>query len=203
MAHRRATMVGISPSEPQTPGARDEVRNSYGSGAECWGDVMTPRSGPERNLRIMAVIVIVTVLGAVGCLRRPLLSFDLGVPPQVLVVGAHAGVVDIRARFREVWCAIREDHGKDLPDDRPCDEALLRVGGEDAPTGRAVSMGSAPGALRIVVVPGFFGECLRGTASPFSDGLAHLETLGYRTEIAWVSGRSSSGHNARQLRETL
>jgi hypothetical protein len=151
----------------------------------------------------MAVIVIVSVLGAVGCLHRPPLSVDLAVPPQMLVVGAHADVVDSRARFREVWCAVREDHGKHLPDDRPCDEALLRVGGEDTPAGRPVVMGAAPGALRIVVVPGFFGECLRRTAAPFSDGLAHLETLGYRTEIAWVSGRSSSGHNARQLREAF
>jgi hypothetical protein len=166
------------------------------------GDVMKPGPEPERNLRIIAVIVIVTV-GAVGCLRRPLLSFDLAVPPQVLVAGAQAGVVDSRARFREVWCAIREDHGQHLPDDRPGDEALLRVGAEDAPTGRPVAIGSAPGALRIVVVPGLFGECLKGTAAPFSDGLAHLETLGYRTEIAWVSGRSSSGHNARQLREAF
>jgi hypothetical protein len=164
---------------------------------------MKPEPGPERDLRIIAVIMIVTVLGAVGCLRRPLLSFDLAVPPQVLVVGAQAGVVDSRARFREVWCAIREDHGKHLPDDRPCDEALLRVGGEDAPTGRPVAIGSASGALHIVVVPGLFGECFRGIAAPFSDGLTHLETHGYRTEIAWVSGRSSSGHNARQLREAL
>jgi pimeloyl-ACP methyl ester carboxylesterase len=166
-------------------------------------DVMKLRSGPERGLDIMAVLVIVTVLGAVGCLRRPLLSFDLAVPPQALVVGAHAGVVESRARFREVWCAIREDHGKRLPDDRPCDQALLRLEGEDAPTGRPVAMNSATGALRIVVVPGLFGECLRGTAVPFSDGLAHLETLGYQTEIAWVSGRSSSAYNARQLREAF
>lgn len=151
----------------------------------------------------MAVIMIVTVLGAVGCLRRPLLSFDLAEPPQVLVVGAQAGVVDSRARFREVWCAIREDHGKHLPDDRPCDDALLRVGGEDAPTGRPVAIGSASGALHIVVVPGLFSECFRGTAAPLSDGLVHLETHGYRTEIAWVNGRSSSGHNARQLREAF
>ncbi len=164
---------------------------------------MKSRSGSQRDLHIMAVIVIVTLLGAVACLRRPPLSVDLAVPPQMLVVGAHAGVADGRARFREVWCAIREDHGKHLPDDRPCDEALLRVEGEDAPTGRPVAMGSALGALRIVVVPGFFGECLKGTAAPFSDGLAHLETLGYRTEIAWVSGRSSSSHNARQLREAF
>ena len=164
---------------------------------------MKVTSGLPRVLRIVAVIAIATVLSSAGCLRHPLLSFDLAVPPQVLVVGAHAGVVDSRARFREVWCAIRKDHGKHLPDDRPCDEALLRIGGEEPPTGRPVAMGAASGALRIVVVPGFFGECLRGTAAPFSDALAHLESLGYRTEIAWVSGRSSSGHNARQLRETF
>ena len=38
---------------------------------------------------------------------------------------------------------------------------------------------------------------------PFSDGLAHLETQGYRGEVVWVSGRSSSEHNARQLRDAL
>src|SRR5206468_8505894 len=58
-----------------------------------WGkmprDIMKAGPRPERDLRIMAVIVIVTVLGAVGCLRRPLLSFDLAVPPQVLVVGTQ------------------------------------------------------------------------------------------------------------------
>src|SRR5215470_5052498 len=164
---------------------------------------MKPRSRPERDLRILAVIAIVTLLGSVSCLRRPMLSYDLAEPPQLRVVGAHAGVVESRARFREVWCAIRADHGQHLPDDRPCDEAVLRLGGEGAPTGRPVAMGRAPRALRIVVVPGLFGECLRGTAVPFSDGLAHLETLGYRTDIAWVSGRSSSGHNARQLREAF
>src|SRR5262249_25379859 len=164
---------------------------------------MKPRSRPERDLRILAVIVMVTLLGSVGCFRRPLLSFDLTEPPQVRVVGVDAGVVDSRARFREVWCAIREDHGRQLPDDRPCDEALLPLGGEGVPTGRPVAMGPAPGALRIVVVPGLFGECLREAAAPFSDGLAHLETLGYRTETAWVSGRSSSGHNAHQLRDAF
>ncbi len=164
---------------------------------------MKPRSEPERDLPVMAVIAIVIVLGSVGCLRRPLPSADLAVPPQLLVVGAHAGVVDSRARFREVWCAIREDHGQHLPDDRPCDEALLRLGGEGAPTGRPVALGPASGALRIVVVPGLFGECMRATAAAFSDGRLHLEALGYRTEIAWVSGRSSSGHNARQLRDAF
>jgi hypothetical protein len=164
---------------------------------------MRPGRGLKRDLCITATIVIITVLCAVGCVRRPLLSFDLAVPPQVLVVGTHASVVDSRARFREVWCAIRENHGKHLPDDRPCDEALLRVGGEDAPTGRPVVIGSAPSALRVVVVPGIFSDCFRGAAVPFGDGLAHLESLGYRTEIAWVSGRSSSGHNARQLREAF
>lgn len=164
---------------------------------------MTPGgAGPAHDLRLIAVIAIFTTLTSASCLRQPL-PLDLAVPPQVLVGGADAGVVDSRARFREVWCAIREDHGKLLPDDRPCDEALLQLDGEGPPTGRPLAMAAAPGNLRIVVVPGLLGECMSETVAPFSDGLAHLKALGYQTETAWVSGRSSSGYNARQLREAF
>ena len=138
-----------------------------------------------------------------GCFRRPLLTFDLTSPPQLTVPAALAGVVDGRARFREIWCAIRADHGTSLPEDRPCEEVLVRFAGEGPPSGQPIVLGPASGALRIVVVPGMLGECFRASAVPFGDALAHLATYGYRSEVIWVSGRSSSGHNARQLREAL
>ena len=150
----------------------------------------------------MTVLAVVALLTA-GCGRSPLLPFDLGVPPQVMAPTAAAGVIDGRARFREIWCAIRDDHGRSLPDDRPCEDALVRFDGEGPPTGRPVVLEPAPGALRIAVVPGLFGDCAKGTVVPFSDGLVHLETQGYRGEVVWVSGRSGSAHNARQLRDAF
>jgi hypothetical protein len=159
-----------------------------------------PRLSFPRILTVVAAAALV----AGGCGgSAPLMPFDLGVLPQVLTGAAGAGVIDGRARFREVWCAIRDAHGRYLPDDRPCEDALVRFDGEGPPTGRPVVIEPAPHALRIVVVPGLLGDCLKSTVVPFSDGLAHLEAQGYRGEVVWVSGRSSTDHNARQLRDAF
>ena len=138
-----------------------------------------------------------------GCFRGSLLPFTLAVPPQVLVPASHAAIVDGRARFREIWCAIRDDHGRDLPEDRPCADALLRLEGEEPPSGRPVVLRPGPGSLRVVVVPGLLAECVASLARPLSDGLAHLDAHGYRTTTVMVSGRSGSQHNAGQIRDAV
>jgi pimeloyl-ACP methyl ester carboxylesterase len=150
---------------------------------------------------LCAAMVVALLL--TGCFRGSLLPFSLEQAPQVLVPAGRAGVTDGRARFREIWCAVREDHGKTLPEDRPCEEAVLRVGGEGPATGRGVVLGPAARALRIVAVPGIYAECFVHLARPFSDGLAHLATHGYRTDVIMVSGRSSSRHNAAQIRDAV
>jgi len=159
----------------------------------------------REHLHVIArlAVALTALLLLEGCFYRPMLSFDLASPPQITVPAALAGVVDGRARFREIWCAIRQDHGKGLPEDRPCEEVLVRFAGEGTPSGRMVFLGPASGALRIVVVPGMLGECFRASAVPFGDALAHLATYGYRGEVLWVSGRSSSSHNARQVRDAV
>jgi pimeloyl-ACP methyl ester carboxylesterase len=138
-----------------------------------------------------------------GCFRDSLVSFRFDASPQVLVPAGRAGIVDGRARFREIWCTLREDHGRSLPNDRPCGEALLLLGGEGPPTGRPVGIGTSNRSLRVVVVPGLLGECFRHLASTFADGLEHLATHGYRTDVIWVGGRSSSRRNAEQIRKAV
>jgi pimeloyl-ACP methyl ester carboxylesterase len=54
-----------------------------------------------------------------------------------------------------------------------------------------------------VVVPGACAECVQDRAKMFSDGLAHLATHGYRTDASMVGGRSSSRHNAAQIRDAV
>ncbi len=120
-------------------------------------------------------------------------------------------VVDGRGRFREIYTAVRADHGRELPADRPVADALHDLGDEPAgSTGAAGSAGTLPvhigpprTSLRIMIVPGLFGECVLGSLSPFSHARAHLAEHGYRTELILVSGRSSCEHNARQIRDAL
>ncbi|MGH7318769.1 MAG: hypothetical protein ACRELA_03960, partial [Candidatus Rokuibacteriota bacterium] len=101
------------------------------------------------------------------------------------------------------YCAIRTHHGQTLPEDMPCEDAIVRLADEPAGTGRPVALDGPAGRLRVAVVPGIFGECLIRFVSPFSDALAHLETHGYRTAVIRVSGTGGSPHNARQIRDAL
>jgi hypothetical protein len=79
-------------------------------------------------------LIFVLGFGAMaGCTSTPLLQPDLAAPPAILVPAGAAGVVDSRARFREILCAV-------TPSDsvRDCEAMLHRLGGEAPPSGRPV-----------------------------------------------------------------
>jgi hypothetical protein len=125
-------------------------------------------------------------------------------PPRDPLPALPAGVADGRGRFREIYCAVREDHGRLLPDDLPCEEALRRAPDEPPPTGRPVHLGPARLPLRVLVVPGLYGECVADLVTPFAGAIEHLEQVhGCRAGLLPVSGRSSSARNAAQIRDFL
>lgn len=138
-----------------------------------------------------------------GCAAKPLLTYSLDTPPVMLSTAATMNIIDGRGRFREIYCAIREDHGKTLPDDRPCDQVILRLNDEPAATGLPVHVSGARFNFRIIVIPGIFSECIANKVSTLSDALSHLQTQGYKTAIIQVAGRSSSTSNAKQIRDAL
>jgi len=148
-----------------------------------------------------ACLLLMLGLAAAGCARHNLFSFSLDTPPLILVPVSLAGVTDMRGRFREIYCTIQADHGHTLADDRPCDRALVRLA--DEPRGTGMPLETSQRTVRVVIVPGIFGECVMRFASPFSDGLAHLREHGYDTEVIHVSGLSDSAHNARQIRDAM
>src|SRR6516165_6300176 len=118
------------------------------------------------------VIAACVALGA--CTARPLMPYSTDTPPLVLAPASQAGVLDRRGRFREIYCAVLEVRGRTLPDFRPCEEALTRVGTEPAATGKPVSLGPSKRRLIAAVVPGVGYECFEPWLDPPGTAGQHL-----------------------------
>ena len=136
-----------------------------------------------------------------GC-SKTLLPYSLDMPPLVLAPVSLANIEDGRGRFREIYCAVNKDHGAGLPYNRPCEELILRLEGEPEPGGSPVSLGPSKLKLRVLIVPGLFNDCIK-VSSAYSYARAHLERYGYKAESLPVSGRSSSTHNALEIRNAI
>jgi pimeloyl-ACP methyl ester carboxylesterase len=128
-----------------------------------------------------------------------MLKYNRETPPTVLLPIGYAGISDERARFREIFCAIQQDHGSRFPDDRPCDQALHRLSGEPVAGGKPVYLGEARLPLRFVIIPGLSEECVSGFIQPFSDARPHVSSLGFKTDFIMVSGLGGSAQNADQI----
>src|SRR6185295_15703114 len=101
--------------------------------------------------------------------------------PLALVPASAAGVGDKRARFREIYCAVLEAHGRELPDFRSCDDALTRVGAEPAGNARPVELGPSRRRLVAAIVP----------------------RIGYDLVGIKVDALSGTATNARQIRDAV
>lgn len=150
-----------------------------------------------------AIAALAATVALCCCASSPLLEFSLDTPAAALVPIRDAGITDGRARFREIYCAVQRDHGRLLPDDRPCAEALHRLSDEPEPAGRAVHLGQARMPLRLVVISGLFHECVAGFADTFADARPHLESLGFRTGLVMVGGLSGVEQNAAEIRDAV
>ena len=85
----------------------------------------------RRGIAYALAVLAITTVGA--CATKPLVPYAANTPPLVLAPAAWTGVQDKRARFREIYCAVLDAHGRALPDYRPCGEALARVQSADLP----------------------------------------------------------------------
>jgi len=155
----------------------------------------------EPTLKLCILSLAFAALLTGGC-SKPLLPYSLDTPPLVLAPASLANVEDGRGRFREIYCAVQKNHGAVLPYNRPCEDVILRLGGEPEPTRNPVSLGPSKLKLRVLVVPGLFNDCIK-FSSAYSYAHAHLERYGYRAESLPVSGRSSSTYNALEIRNAI
>lgn len=124
-------------------------------------------------------------------------------PPLVLVPASQAGVQDARARFREVYCAVLTARAGEVPDHRPCADALTRVGREPGGNGRPVDLGPSQRRLIAATVPGIGYECFEPWLRAPGTAAKHVQQFGYDAILLKVDGLSSSATNARQIRDAV
>jgi len=156
-----------------------------------------------RNLSMLRVLS--------WALWLPLLSGCAGAPPKVpwtaqldpLVIGdpARGGVLDERGRFREILCAVNDDHGAELPDFRPCEETLTEVGVEPPPSGALVSLAPSNADYLALMVPGLGYQCIKAWLHHDNSAPHHVATHGYEAGVLEVDGLSGSAVNARIIRD--
>ena len=194
---RRLGQAGHSRSAVEAPGLRE-------------GAAIDPRWGRwrarfaralDRSTSAALGVCVCWILAA--CTTQPLLPYSADTPPLVLVPAAQAGVVDKRARFREIYCAVLEAHGRELPDYRPCDDALTRVGREPAGTGNPVDLAPSKRRLVAALVAGIGYECLEPWLEAPATAAKHVRTQGFDQVLVKVDALSSSANNARQIRDFL
>ncbi|WP_254898646.1 hypothetical protein [Paraburkholderia atlantica] len=149
----------------------------------------------------LATVTACALLGA--CATKPLIPFSTDTPPLILAPATEVGIADQRGRFREIYCAVLEARGAEVPDNRPCEDALTRVGKEPAPTGRPVDLGQSRRHLIAVVVPGVGYDCFRPWLDSPNTVISHLRQFGFDGSMLDVDALSSSTNNARQIRDAL
>jgi hypothetical protein len=154
------------------------------------------------NCALLA-LAIATCLALGACASKPLIPYSLDTPPLALVPAAQAGVQDKRGRFREIYCAVLQARQSDVPDYRPCDDALTPVGAEPAGTGQPVDLGPSRRRLVAALVAGIGYECFQQWLEPPGTVTKHVRQFGYDAMLLKVDALSSSAFNARQIRDQI
>jgi len=158
---------------------------------------LTRRGITWRQGRVVAALCVVLT----GCASEPLVPFSTAGAPLILVPAAQAGVQDKRGRFREIYCAVLAARVGEVPDHRPCDDALTRLGSEPAPSGQPVPLGTSSRHLVAAVVPGIGYSCFAKWLQPQGTVNEHVGKYGYALAGIPVDALSGTTVNARQIRD--
>jgi len=154
----------------------------------------------KMRLMLISSICAGTLL---ACAGKPLIPYTTNTTPMAMLPASQAGIRDDRGRFREIFCAVVDHHGEDLPDHRSCESALTRVGDEPVSGGGEINLGSSQKNFLVALVPGLGWECFEGWLESENSGSSHVEGYGYEVIQLQVDGLSGTENNARQISEQI
>ena len=143
-----------------------------------------------------AVLLAAALLAAPGCGGLPRVAYRL--PDTALVPLSTAGIQDRRADYGRMFCSVLRHIGAEGGPWGECGEYIETAGPAEA------DLPTIPPDYRILVVPGYLGQCFSPGLQAFSDALAHLrEEHGLAAEYLDVSALGSCEHNARMIARHL
>ncbi|HXS26156.1 MAG TPA: hypothetical protein VN730_00685 [Steroidobacteraceae bacterium] len=122
-------------------------------------------------------------------------------PATALSVLDKPAIVDDRPRFRALFCEVLRETKVAVSGD--CGAYLWRLPDEKPPEADRLDEDRQPGRARVLIFGGAFGDCFPPWSVPFADATAASESAGFDIDIVPVSGRSSSEHNARTVRDKV
>ena len=142
--------------------------------------------------------IIVATCMALGACATTGVPYSTDIAPDI-----HAGLQDERARFRETYCAVLEAHGHALPDYRPCEEALTRVGDEPVGAGRPSNWVRRNGAWSRRWSPASGTSASRSGSRRRARRQSTCASIGYDLTLLKVDALSGTETNARQIRDAI
>ena len=164
--------------------------------------VRLPRSALASSLA-GSILLGTVLLSVAGCTSRPLIAYSTEATPAILAPVSVAGVIDARPRFREILCQVMEQHGRELPDYRPCEQVLVRLVDEGQPSGRPLNLGPTTAHFQVLFVPGLGWTCFEHIVQPSGTVARHLTQLGHEVSLMEVGALSGSGANAKVIRDKI
>jgi hypothetical protein len=154
--------------------------------------------GPRQHAAWLTGLLLLTAACAGKPPTQPIMEESQVAVQEYISSGK---VTDDRGRFREIFCAVLEDHGKDLPDYRSCDEALRMVGPEVGATAEPVHLGRTGANRLVLMVPGLGWNCFEDWLDLTHSVPRHVARFGYEMRLIPVDGLSSSENNAAMIRD--
>lgn len=150
------------------------------------------------EIRPHATALVASIFLANACATAPPSPYGAIAPLDL-----PADIGDQRGRFREIFCTVLEDRGETVPDSRPCDQALTRIGDEPLPLNRPVELGQSRRPLVAALVPGVGWSCIENWLEFQETAATHVRQSGYGLVTIDVDALSSTSNNARQIRDAI